>query len=300
MLFKILRSIKRNYFSLTRRELRGNLILLFVLMIQLSYLIINRNFKPEPIPSRITYVELPLENVAKNNAAPKQVTKQYNNHRTIRVTKSFDPNTTSIENWVTMGLDQKIAQRIVKYVSRGGNFRKAEDLLKIYGMKENDYMQLAPYVQIESLKPGYKEKTTKQPNNPSKRIVIELNGATAEELESLPQIGHKRAQRIIKYRELLGGFYRNEQLTEVYSIDSSVYVLIKDKIRTDTSIVHKILINSIVDNSIYHPYLSRKHLNRIIAYRNSHGLFTDKASVCRAALLNDKLCGKIAPYLKLE
>ncbi len=48
--------------------------------------------------------------------------------------------------------------------------------------------------------------------------LVNLNTATAEELESLPGIGPKLAQRIVAYRETYGPFAAVEDLMEVSGI----------------------------------------------------------------------------------
>jgi len=53
-------------------------------------------------------------------------------------------------------------------------------------------------------------------------IIKDINSATAEELKSVRGIGEKLSQRIVKYRNKLGGFLVNEQLYEVWYLDKEV------------------------------------------------------------------------------
>ena len=57
---------------------------------------------------------------------------------------------------------------------------------------------------------------------------INLNTATAAELESLPSIGPSLAQRIIEYRANNGSFVSAEDITNVSGIGDATYELIKD------------------------------------------------------------------------
>lgn len=52
---------------------------------------------------------------------------------------------------------------------------------------------------------------------------MNLNTATAEELQALPGIGEVLAQRIVAYREEIGGFQNLEQLLEVNGIGTVKY-----------------------------------------------------------------------------
>ena len=51
---------------------------------------------------------------------------------------------------------------------------------------------------------------------------LELNAATAQQLERLPGVGVVLSERIVKYRSALGGFVEKEQLFQVYGLDSTV------------------------------------------------------------------------------
>jgi competence protein ComEA len=59
---------------------------------------------------------------------------------------------------------------------------------------------------------------------------VNINTATLEQLDTLPGIGPAIAQRIIDYREKIGGFKSIEQITEVSGIGNATFDKIKDSI----------------------------------------------------------------------
>jgi comEA protein len=67
-----------------------------------------------------------------------------------------------------------------------------------------------------------------QTNTPKAKINI--NTASQAELESLPRIGPKVAQRIIDYRTQNGNFKRVEDIMKVKGIGEKIFAQIKDLI----------------------------------------------------------------------
>lgn len=57
---------------------------------------------------------------------------------------------------------------------------------------------------------------------------LELNAASAEELEQLPGIGPVLAERIVSYRSQIGCFQNREQLLDVEGIGTATYAAIVD------------------------------------------------------------------------
>jgi competence protein ComEA len=59
---------------------------------------------------------------------------------------------------------------------------------------------------------------------------VDLNAATAEELERLPEVGPSLAQRIIEYRRTLGRFRRTDELLRVPGIGLKTYEALQDHV----------------------------------------------------------------------
>lgn len=208
----------------------------------------------------------------------------------------FDPNTTTYNQWISFGLDSQLVNIIVNYQNKGGLFEQTEDIKKIYGMTEEIYSQLEPFVKIISdTNQGARLKAE------TKNLFIELNSADSLDLQLLAGIGPSYSKRIIKYRELLGGYYNKEQLLEVYGFDSLKLSRITDKISIDTIFIQKININeATIKEMIRHPYIEFYLAKSIIELRSEKEIFSNIMEIQQAQLINNEIYKKISPYLSTK
>lgn len=223
---------------------------------------------------------------------------------------AFDPNTISSADWKRLGLRDKTIQTIQNYLSKGGHFYKPEDLQRIYGLHQNEYERLLPYVKIESKtlvvneqfvssKPNGEPQSTK--TYAPKYSAIEINIADTSAFISLPGIGSKLASRIVTFRDKLGGFYSIDQIGETYGLPDSTFQKIKQYLRLDNSSVKKININTAtLDELKAHPYIKFSIANPIVAYRNEHGAFSKIEDIKKVMTVTDDIYKKILPYLTLQ
>lgn len=88
---------------------------------------------------------------------------------------------------------------------------------------------------------------------------VELNQADSLTLQKVPGIGPVFSRRIIKYRDLLGGFYTVHQLAEVYGIDADKYAALEPWFTVDTALIRPLAVNQADYRTlIRHPYLNKQ------------------------------------------
>lgn len=216
----------------------------------------------------------------------------------------FDPNSLSAEKWREMGLSERQIKTIMNYQNKGGKFYHKEDLKKIYGITESEYAVLAPYISLS--KPEYDSKIAPKSNWTSKfpkkeRVLVDINTADSAGLMNLYGIGSSFARRIIRYRNLLGGFYIKEQLLEVYGMDSLRFAQFSGNCTIGVGTIHKININTATVAELKkHPYLDYYLAKSIVDYRIIHGSYDKVEQLRFTPMFYEDLYKKIAPYMIIE
>lgn len=330
----------RDYFGVSHREARGFLVLIGLTGLFLAYPLISHFFKSAPsndttvadqrkLDSLVALMKTgeasPLNNYPdRRDEADKTTAERYHepDRRTLKLVP-FNPNTASVAQWQQLGLPRWLAERIDKYRSKGGQFRRKTDLLKIYDFPPERYAQLEPYIQLpDQLASAYASRSagpapggyrpnkfgaerrfsgySTAPKLTYTRPVItpfDINMADTTQLVALKGIGAGRARQIIKFRDALGGFVSTEQFGEIFNIDSLALSELQHYARIQTP-PRKININTATAADLdKHVYLSRRQAEVIVSYRNQHGPFTSVESLKPIRILDASTIDKLAPYL---
>lgn len=231
-------------------------------------------------------------------------------------TPLIELNTANVSNLESIsGIGPVYAARIIKYRNLLGGYHTKEQLLKVYGIDTALYNQIEQYISVDAslhhprtpTRPLYKPKTTAKPVSDnviakpiSNQINIELNSADTFDIKFITGIGTVYASRIVKYRDLLGGYHKKEQLLEVYGIDTALYHQIEPYIQIDTTLIKRININKAGSHTLgSHPYISRRVASAVVNYREQHGPYADIEDVRKIVLINNDLFFKIKPYLTI-
>ena len=213
----------------------------------------------------------------------------------------FDPNNTSRSEWEKLGLKDYQIRTIENYLGKGGRFYNKEDLKKIYGLGDSEYNRLKDFIQIKENNKKLPEKNTKKVTEDSQGKVhiqkIDINEADTIQLMLIDGIGTIYAQRICKYRELLGGYRNIEQLKEVYGLNDTVYQKVKPYFSIDTTNCNKLNLNTIsFAGLLRHPYLNKYQTKSIIKYRELKGRINEVNELRAYNILPEKTYLKIKDY----
>lgn len=222
----------------------------------------------------------------------------------------FDPNTLPVEGWLRLGVSARTAATIDRYRQKGGRFRSAADLERIYGFSPALWRQLQPYVRIT------RSAATSRPDSgmhaqrrdtayhysayhrkPPPRI-IDVNTADTADWQLLPGIGPGFARRIVAFREKLGGFYEVSQVGECYGLPDSTFKKIQPFLQIGNGSLKKIDLNLTDEKSLAaHPYIRYKLARLIIQYRSAHGHFRHVEELRQLPLVDDVIYRKIEHYI---
>jgi len=157
-----------------------------------------------------------------------------------------------------------------------------------------DYASAVP----ESGKRYTSEKEIYMIINQSGADLLDLNLCDSADLEALPGIGPVLSARIIKYRNLLGGYASVEQLREVYGLKEETYNLIMKRVKASSSDVKQIAVNTATYRQLLRfPYIDRDDVSAILGYREQEGRIINMKVLIENNILDEEKAGKAEPYL---
>lgn len=212
----------------------------------------------------------------------------------------FNPNNLPVEQWRKMGLKDWQIKVIKNYESKGGKFYKTDDFKRMYCISADEFEILKPYINIPEQKTEF-TKPVAEPKEVKKKVIVELNTADSVTLLTLYGIGPAFAKRIIKYRNLLGGFYSTSQLIEVYGFDQDRLDKIEDYCSVNQAVIKKISVNKVrTDELKKHPYLDYYTAKAIVDQRIILGKYTSLQQIKEIQLIHDELFNKIKHYLVID
>ena len=229
---------------------------------------------------------------------------------TASETFAFDPNTAA-EVDLRRLMPEKAANSIINYRTKGGKFKKKEDVQKMYSLLPEDYARLETSINIAATAPiaGAPNTTLRInpnanaafPTKPKEKIKIDINSSTADDLQKLPGIGVGYANRIAKYRENLGGFTSIEQIKEVYGLPDSTFKKAFPQLLLGVPTLKKVKLNTAVAAELKnHPYIGWKYANIIVSYREQHGKYKSVDDLKKLVAIPPDVLLKLQPYCGLE
>ncbi|MFV0545530.1 MAG: ComEA family DNA-binding protein [Bacteroides sp.] len=267
----------KDFFYFSKTERLGILLLITIILVFIaSPLVFN---KQEVLPAIDDKSKEECEqffSTMQNVEKKKHFFHTYNHNPQVIALRSFDPNTADSMELQQLGLSRWIVRNIIHYRQKGGRFKKPEDFKKIYGITQEQYNTLLPYLSITSPQKNIdtlllltthtikKDSVYKYPIG----TTIELNKADTTELKKIPGVGSYIANLIVNYRKSLGFYYTVDQLKDIH--------LKVDKLRPWLTISKKELpylnLNKVgLAQLMRHPYLNFYQAKVIVEHRKKKG-----------------------------
>ncbi len=312
-----------SFFWFRKEEFRGVMVVVLLSSALALFGIYARKSAQIPPMSqqqREHYEQLWLAEQAENQEAEKKAGQFSGTKReTVRENAwkhqgKFDPNTAPDGEWLKRGISEKQLKSIRKYCSSGAHFESIEDLKKVYVLSDRwvDFFeadfQFSPQPKRESSSgksessvPREKEKAPAPASTNEERERLNINEADTNAFKSIYGIGSYYANKLVKYREALGGYHSMSQLQEIYNMREEVLLVLEENCYLQEGVQTCLRINEASEEELaQHPYLSRNQSKALVAYRNEHGAFQSEQELLRCVVMDEATVLKIRPYLCLQ
>ncbi|MEJ8800877.1 ComEA family DNA-binding protein [Pontibacter sp. H249] len=314
-----LRHLIRRYFGFSQREVNGFLWLITIMvLLTAAPFLFNKFYTPEQNINAASDRQLLDSLVAQLEAKQPESPQRRQLYKLPEQLQPFNPNQLTTEGWQQLGLPTYMAQRILNYRKKVGDFTYKAELGKIYGMPDSVFQQLYPYIQLPLEQPEKYKRNQRYASNsrpapypdwnsnrpPRERFILapfNINNADTTQLKQIRGIGSKLSARIVKYRNSLGGFHTMAQVREVYGLPPNVVdSLVKYTFVPKANAPQKININAATTDELRaHPYVSSNMARLIVAYREQHGSYQQVEEIKNIKVITQEQFEKLRPYLEV-
>ena len=213
----------------------------------------------------------------------------------------FDPNTADSIELLQVGFRPWMVRNMQKYKEKGGRWRTKESVKKIYGMTDELYEQIEPYIEIAEAKDTVSAQQKERIFREKKDTVLNLNTCDTAELKYIKGIGDGYARRIVRYRQELGGYVSAEQLREIEEIPKETLDSIIPHFIVETDSIKVIDVNKASVSGLQrHPYLSFAQAKAIYELRRTRFKLHSIEELKELDCLTETEIERLAPYLNFE
>lgn len=273
--FKIMTNLKVivSYFKFTRQQ-RTGIFLLFVIIVilQLVYFYVDFNLPEKTFAEKSDWISLQAEIDSFKSI-------KYNNQPKVY---PFNPNFISDYKGYKLGMSVREIDRLAAFRKENKYVNSAKEFQEVTQISDSLLNAISPLFKFpnwDSNKKTFKsdraEYVHKEYPKKEKIVLADINEATQEDLMKIFGIGEALSLRILKQKEVLGGFISMDQMKDVWGLSPEVLfeLNVHFKILTVPSF-KKIAINDAsLKELAQFPYFRYALAKQIITYRSMNGNF---------------------------
>ena len=263
----------QTYFKFTKEQRTGIFFLfLIIVVLQLVYFFVDFSSVIKKYPEKQKWLSLQSEMDSLKMDVKNSKPKIY----------LFNPNFISDYKGYKLGMSVQEIDRLLAFRKENKYVNSAKEFQNVTKVSDSILNVMAPYfkfpdwVNNKKQNTKFKEYTSYQNQAFAKKekiVFIDINEATKEDLVKIYGIGDAISSRILKQKELLGGFVSMEQMKEVWGLSPEVI----ENLNTHFKVLalprfKKIEINnaSLKELSQFH-YFRYSLAKEIVTYRSMNG-----------------------------
>lgn len=232
----------------------------------------------------------------KQNAIAKDTVKIY----------PFNPNFISDYKGYTLGLSVDEIDRLHKFRANNTFVNSAKEFQEVTLVSDSLLAVISPHFKFPDWVTNKTiPKAQKQSNYTENKPVVaiaDLNTATLEDLKAISGIGETLAARIVKFRDRLGGFLIDDQLSDVYGLEPEVVERALKRFSVlETPKIVKININEATAEELAKlVYIQKSVAYDIVAFRDRNGGIRSFDELLQIETFPADRINRIALYLSLK
>lgn len=278
-----------NFFRISKTQQRG-LILLILIVLVVEILLLYKS-KSDPSQTNDTSQDWKVFQAQIDSLKSIQAQKE-----AITI-YPFNPNFLTKYRGYVLGMSPQEVQRMIDFRKQKKFVNTAKEFQRITQISDSLLAHISPYLKFPKWVTASKQKFVAKP-----LIKKPLNTATAEDLKKVYGVGNVLADRIIQFRNVIGGFVIADQLQDVFGLEDATIINILSKFEVkNPPNLPKININTASINELNEvPYITYSMAREIVVYRSQHGNFNSFEEIEQLEGFYSKKTKRIALYLYLE
>lgn len=189
--------------------------------------------------------------------------------------KPFNPNFISDYKGYLLGLSPGEIDKLHEFRASGNWIRTVEEFREVTGVSDSLLKNIAPFFQFPVL---YSKREDRETRVFSRG---DLNRVSPEELRAVHGVGPVLSERIVRFRDALGGFVQDSQLYDVYGLEKEIVAEVLRRFRViEPAIPEKVSVNDATREELSAVvYINWKLADAIVRHRERYGPYKNVADL---------------------